>query len=149
MGVCVPVFVFEGVCVIVLEAVRLPVCVCVTVCVIVFVGVWVVEGVPVRLEVCDWVRKGVGVTVVDAELEGVVEAVTDFVFDAVIVWLELEVIVRVIVFVLEDVVEGVCVLDAVRLEVIVGDSVPDREVVPVVGGVLVLEGVFDGVFVWV
>ena len=38
-------------------------------------------------------------------------------------------------------------LEAVRLEVIVGDSVPDREGVPVFEGVLVLEGVFDGVFV--
>ena len=56
---------------------------------------------------------------------------------------------RVIVFVLEDVVEGVCVLDAVRLDVIVGDNVPDREDVRVLEGVLVLEGVFEGVFVWV
>ena len=44
-----------------------------------------VEGVIVRLEVCDWVRKGVGVIVVDAELEGVVDGVTDFVFEDVIV----------------------------------------------------------------
>ena len=48
-------------------------------------GVCVNEGVPVRLEVCDWVRKGVGVTVVDAELEGVVEGVTDFVLEEVTV----------------------------------------------------------------
>jgi len=51
----------------------------------VLVGVWVVEGVTVRLEVCDWVRKGVGVTVVDAELEGVVEAVFEFVLEDVMV----------------------------------------------------------------
>ena len=40
-------------------------------------------------------------------------------------------------------------MEAVRLDVIVGDIVPDREAVPVVEGVLVLDGVFDGVFVWV
>lgn len=53
----------------------------------------------------------------------------------------------VIVFVLDGVVEGVCVLEAVRLEVIVGDSVPDREAVPVWEGVCVVDGVFEGVLV--
>lgn len=55
------------------------------VCVIVFVGVCVKEGVTVGVEVCVWVRKAVGVSVEDAEFEGVVEGVTDFVLEEVIV----------------------------------------------------------------
>jgi len=39
----------------------------------------------VGLEVWDGVRKGVGVIVVDAELEGVVDAVFEFVLEEVIV----------------------------------------------------------------
>ena len=56
-------------------------------------------------------------------------------------------IVFVIVFVLDGVVDGVCVLDAVRLDVIVGDSVPVREEVRVLEGVCVVDGVFEGVLV--
>ena len=48
-------------------------------------GVCVVDCVTVGLEVCDWVRKGVGVTVVEAVVEGVVDGVTDFVLEEVMV----------------------------------------------------------------